>query len=35
LREARAAAAINHDHIVTIHQVAEEAETPPLVMELL
>ena len=35
LREARAAAAIKHDHIVTIHQVVEEGEIPLLVMELL
>lgn len=35
LREARAAAAIKHDHIVTIHQVAEDRGIPYLAMEFL
>jgi serine/threonine protein kinase len=35
LREARAAAAIKHDHIVTIHQVGEDHGLPFLAMELL
>jgi hypothetical protein len=35
LREARAAAVIKHDHIVTIHQVGEERGVPFLAMELL
>jgi serine/threonine protein kinase len=35
LREARAAAAVNHNHIVTIYQVGEAAGTPFLAMELL
>jgi hypothetical protein len=33
LREARAAAAVSHDHIVTIHGVVEQAALPYLVME--
>lgn len=32
-REARAAAAISHPHVLTIHHVEEENETPFLVME--
>lgn len=35
LREARAAAAIEHDHIVTIYQVGEENGLPFLAMQLL
>jgi serine/threonine protein kinase len=35
LREARAAAAIKHDHIVTIHQVGEDRGVPFLAMEVL
>jgi WD40 repeat protein/tRNA A-37 threonylcarbamoyl transferase component Bud32 len=35
LREARAAAAIQHDHIVTIHQVGEDRGIPYLAMQLL
>jgi len=35
LREARAAAAIKHDHIVTIYQVGQERDIPFLAMELL
>jgi serine/threonine protein kinase/WD40 repeat protein len=35
LREARAAAAIEHDHIVTIHQVGEDRGVPFLAMQLL
>jgi len=35
LREARAVAALKHDHIVTIHQVGEEDGIPFLAMELL
>lgn len=35
LREARAAAAVRHEHIVTIHQVVSEQDVPFLVMELL
>jgi serine/threonine protein kinase len=35
LGEARAAASLKHDHVVTIHQVGEDGETPFLVMELL
>src|ERR687885_496635 len=35
LREARAAAAITHEHVVTIHHVGEEGDTPYLVMPLL
>ena len=35
LREARAAAALEHDHIVTIHHVGEERGAPFIVMPLL
>ena len=35
LREARAAAALEHDHIVTIHQVGEDHGVPFLAMQLL
>jgi urea transport system substrate-binding protein len=35
LREARAAAAIKHDHIVTIYQVGQENDVPYLAMEYL
>jgi hypothetical protein len=35
LREARAAARIKHDHVVTIHQVGEQSGVPYLAMELL
>jgi len=35
LREARAAAALKHDHIVTIYQVGQENDTPFLAMEFL
>jgi serine/threonine protein kinase len=35
LREARATAAIKHDHIVTIYQVGEDRGVPFLAMELL
>lgn len=35
LREARAAAAIEHDHIITIHQVGEDRGVPFVAMPLL
>jgi tRNA A-37 threonylcarbamoyl transferase component Bud32 len=35
VREAQAAAAIQHDHIVTIHQVGEDRGVPFLAMQLL
>src|SRR5580698_8678981 len=35
LREARSAAALKHEHVVTIHQVGSQGETPFLVLELL
>ena len=35
LREARAAAALEHDHVVTVYHVGEEQGTPYLVMPLL
>ncbi len=35
LREARAAAALKHDHVVTIHQVGEDRGAPFLAMEFL
>jgi len=35
LREAKSAAAIKHDHIVTIHQVGEDRGAPFLAMEFL
>jgi WD40 repeat protein len=35
LREARAAAALKHDHIVTIYHVGEDRSTPFLAMEFL
>ncbi len=35
LREARAAAALRHDHVITIYQVGEEAGVPFLAMEYL
>jgi serine/threonine protein kinase len=35
LREARATAALHHDHVVTIYQVAEDRGVPFLAMELL
>ena len=35
LREARAAAAIQHDHVVTIHAVGEEGNVPFIVMPFL
>ncbi len=34
-REARAAAAISHDNVLTIHSVEEQGETPFLVMEFV
>ncbi len=34
-REARAAAAINHENVLTIHSVEEQGETPFLVMEFV
>src|SRR4029434_718757 len=34
-REAQATAAIEHDHIVTIHQVGEDRGVPFLAMQLL
>ena len=35
LREARAAAAVKHDHVVTIYQVGEDRGVPFLAMEFL
>jgi hypothetical protein len=35
LREAQAAAALSHDHIVTIHQVGQDRDVPYLAMQLL
>src|SRR5262249_1214584 len=35
LREARAAASVKNDHVVTIHQVGQDGEVPFLAMELL
>ncbi len=35
LREARAAAAVNHPHVASIHAVGEDKATPFLVMELV
>ena len=35
LREARAAAAVEHDHVITVLQVGEQSGTPFLVMPLL
>jgi serine/threonine protein kinase len=35
LQEAKATAAIEHDHIVTIHQVGEDRKTPFLAMQFL
>jgi serine/threonine protein kinase/Leucine-rich repeat (LRR) protein len=35
LREAQSAAALKHEHVVTIHQVGSHTETPFLVLELL
>jgi len=35
LREARATACVRSDHVVTIHQVGQENDTPFLAMELL
>ncbi len=35
LREAKSAAAIKHDHVVTIYQVGEDHDIPYLAMELL
>src|SRR5262249_38595177 len=35
MREARAAAAVSHDHVVTIHAVEETDRVPYLVMQLI
>ena len=35
LREARAAAAVNHDHVVTIHAIHDEKHPPLIVMEFV
>ena len=35
LREARTAAAVVHDHVVTIHSIADKADPPFLVMEYI
>lgn len=35
LREAQAAAAVSHDHVVTIHAIDEEATPPVIVMEYI
>jgi serine/threonine-protein kinase len=35
MREARAAAALNHPHIISVHDVGEENGTPFFVMELV
>lgn len=35
LREARSAAAVQHEHVVTIHQVVDDRKAPYLAMELL
>jgi len=35
LREARAAAAVHHDHVITIYEVGQEGTLPYLAMELL
>jgi serine/threonine protein kinase len=35
LREARAAAAVRHEHVVTIYEVGQEGNTPFIAMELL